>query len=391
MINPTMKLHPATRLRTKASGPRNQRGFSLVELLVASTIIVLLCGILIQMTSITSRIWVGNKARIEQFSAAHNAFEAMTRRISQATLNTYWDYDNPAAVSTPGAIPAKFIRQSELRFTCGQMTDLIPNPARKWAAKGIFFHAPLGFIDRSKPDLRGMDNLLNTWGYFVEFGDDSETRPTMLSPTTVPLRYRFRLMEFMLPGDNVSTYSLTSGLAGTTPRNLLYSSTTWFSSFLNVGVGAKPTRPVHALAENVVAMTFIPKLAKADEERRSKAGQAPLCADFKYDTYYSPSRAYPDPEINPSNQLPPIVQVTMVAIDEGSAINLASTNGAALPVLGSGLFKDTRKLFDDPGTPTAEDGDLSKLGAELAKQHLNYRVFSTDVTIRSAKWSREQK
>jgi uncharacterized protein (TIGR02599 family) len=198
-------------------------------------------------------------------------------------------------------------------------------------------------------------------------------------------------MEMMVPGDNLFTYSVTSGLAGTTPRNLLYTQPTWFSTFLNIPVGGKPTRPVHMLAENIVGMMFVPKLAKADEERRSTAGQAPLCGDFTYNTTYLPAKSYPDPEINPSNQLPPIVQVTMVAIDEASGIKLANTNGTTMPTLGSGLFKDTRKLFDDPATPKPEDGDLAKLGTELANQHLNYRVFTTDVTIRAAKWSREQK
>lgn len=369
---------------------RPASGFTLIEVLVASTIIVLLCGLLIEMTSMTSKIWLGNKARTEQFQGSRNAFEAMTRRISQATLNTYWDYDKPTATTSSGTAPSKFIRQSELRFLCGETSTIVPTPTRTWVTKGIFFHAPLGFVDRSRADLRGFDNLLNIWGYFVEFGDDSETRPTAINSTIVPPRYRFRLMELMVPGDALFTYSQTSGLSGTTPRNLLYNAPTWFSNFINVGSGSKPLRPVHVLAENVIALTFVPKLSRADELRRSLTGGAPLCPDYKYDSYYSPTAVKPDPEINPSNQLPPIVQVSMIAIDEASAAKMAAVNGTTKPVYGTGLFADTKKLFDDPGTPKAGDGDLAKFGQQLADQHYNYRVFTTEVTIRAARWSRDQ-
>lgn len=387
-----MKLLPSisSHRQPSPSDHRRRKGFTLIEILVASTIVLVLSGMLIQMTSITSRIWTGNKARIEQYQSARAGFEAMTRRLSQATLNTYWDYDKPAAASTAGAPPAKYIRQSELRFICGDTKTLVPSPTRALAAKGIFFHAPLGFIDRSKPDLRGMENLLNTWGYFVEFGSDQEYRPPVFTTAILPLRYRFRLMELMVPADSLTTYSLTSGLLGTTPLNLQYRANTWFSNFINLPVGSKIPRPVHVLADNIVGLTFVPKLSRSDEDRRG-TGATPLCADYNYNTYYDPSKVYPDPEINPSNQLPPIVQVSMVALDEASAVRLADLNGTTMPVLGNGLFTNTRRLFDDPATPAPDDGDLAKLGAELAKQHLNYRVFTTDVTIRSAKWSREQK
>jgi uncharacterized protein (TIGR02599 family) len=81
----------------------------------------------------------------------------------------------------------------------------------------------------------------------------------------------------------------------------------------------------------------------------------------------------------------------MVALDEASAVKLADLNGATMPELTTGLFTDTRKLLDDPATPEPQDGDLDKLGRSLVALRLNYRVFTTDVTIRSAKWSRDQK
>jgi uncharacterized protein (TIGR02599 family) len=81
----------------------------------------------------------------------------------------------------------------------------------------------------------------------------------------------------------------------------------------------------------------------------------------------------------------------MVALDEASAAKLADKNGTSMPVLGSGLFTATAKLFDDPATGQPADGDLSRLSTELANQRLNYRVFTSHVSIRAARWSREQR
>lgn len=372
---------------TKFPRAPSRNGFTLVELLVASTIIVILCGMLIQVTGMTAKIWKNTQAKIEQFQAARTAFDSMTRKLSQASLNTYWDYDNPSVLTQPTARPSKYVRQSELRFICGNMSSNEPSPlmtasTRKWVTKGIFFNAPLGYV--SSADYRGLDTLYNTWGYFVEFGDDRETRPPIVTEAIVPARYRFRLMEMMAPSENLFIYSQTSGPS----RNRGYGSNTWYSNYVSPATGS---RPVHVLAENVVALLFVPKLAKKEQEARSLAGKSVLCQNYLYDSYYNPSKPEGDPEINSANQLPPIVEVTMVAIDEASAQKLADKNGAALPVFGASLFRDTTKLHDDPGTTAPTDGDLAKFGKELTASGLNYRVFSANISIRAARWSREQK
>jgi uncharacterized protein (TIGR02599 family) len=87
-----------------------EEGFTLVELLVSVGLITLIALLLASMTNATASTWRYTTGRIEQFRSAEMAFEAVTRRLSQATLNTYWDYDNPAA-------PRKYVRQSDLRFS----------------------------------------------------------------------------------------------------------------------------------------------------------------------------------------------------------------------------------------------------------------------------------
>ena len=87
---------------------RKHSGFTLVEVLVSAGIVVVLMVVLLGMTDQTQRLVRSTSAKVEQFQEARVAFEAMTRRLAQATLNTYWDYDNPTK-------PTKYIRSAELR------------------------------------------------------------------------------------------------------------------------------------------------------------------------------------------------------------------------------------------------------------------------------------
>ena len=117
-------------------------GFTLVELLVSIALITLIALLLSSMTGATASTWRHTTARIEQFRSAETAYESITRRLSQATLNTYWDYDNPTA-------PKKYLRQSDLRFISGNMTagpkKLLTAVGPRRPTHGIFFQAPLGY------------------------------------------------------------------------------------------------------------------------------------------------------------------------------------------------------------------------------------------------------
>ena len=62
-------------------------------------------------------------------------------------------------------------------------------------------------------------------------------------------------------------------------------------------------------------------------------------------------------------------------------MSLDSTKADVFEIVKSSLFTDTRKL----------SADLATLEGTLATKRLRYRIFTTNVQIRSAKWSREQK
>ena len=355
--------------RACLSNSPKSSGFTLVELLVSTALIALVALLLVTMTNSTASTWRYTTGRIEQFRGADTAFEAMTRRLSQATLNTYWDYDSPTK-------PTKYLRQSDLRFIAGGMTvagggakPLLTNSPVRRPTQGVFFQAPLGYVDDAA-NFSGLDNLLNTWGYYVEFRDEVIARPAFISQ---PARYRYRLMELMQPSNSLSIYNFTSGKAAT------YTAKDWFSAALPTSavapVATTPPPPpllAHALADNVIALVVLPKLSKKDETSTGKT----LSKDYSYDSTSTDT----DPDINPKSQLPPIVQVTLVAIDEISAARMA--NGLTPPALDASLdaiFLNSTKF----------DADLVTLQKTLTDQRISYRVFTSNVSIRGAKWSRK--
>ena len=338
----------------------HSRGFTLVEVLVSATIVVVLMAVMLGMTDQTQRLVKNTSSKVEQFQEARVAFESMTRRLSQATLNTFWDYQ----YDTNGN-PNGYTRKSELRFHSGPMSIL--NKAGTTGGNlqpghGVFFQAPLGVVDDTK-NLGAMDHLMNTWGYFLEIGSDADKFPTFLQNVVSP-RKRYRLMELMEPSEKFSVYKNQGDI-----NNRL-----WFSQSIS-GSGLTGPRPVRVLTENIVALIILPRLSLADEKRLPATPPPVLAPSYNYDSTVTPPAALNPSKppklseqlLNSKNQLPPVVQVIMVAIDEPSAKRLEelypsdpymgiSTNPD--PLSGSILFTDPSKLND---TAAGGTGDLTRL------------------------------
>src|SRR5437870_731932 len=87
-----MKKHPAL---------QSTQAFTLVEVMVSTVIVVILAGILISATDMTAKSFARTSSKIEQFSEARRGFEVMTRRLAEATLNTYYDYYDSANQPRP--------------------------------------------------------------------------------------------------------------------------------------------------------------------------------------------------------------------------------------------------------------------------------------------------
>ncbi len=369
---------------TKSS---TQRAFTLVELMVSTVVLGLIVLMLASMTNQTASTWQYTTGKIEQFSGARSGFESITRQLGQATLNTYYDYydasgETRTAANADTFVPKNYGRKSELRFISGSMDRtnlyngqsepaLAADTTRPRPTHGVFFHAPLGKVDDQAAH-GGLEALLNCWGFYVEFNSDEQERPTFLqgASATAPLRWRYRLMQFMQSSEQLKTYS--------TP-------TDWFRTAVNLP--AAPADPdnspsSYVLAENIVALILQPALSPKDEALLNPVPSVPGTA-LAPSYFYDSTKKNPIGALNPQNQLPPNVRVTMVAIDEPSAIRLAS--GSTMPDFGlANLFKT-----NDAAGASSYEQDLTTLENNLAAKKCSFRVFTTNVVIRGAKWSKQ--
>ena len=207
-----------------------------------------------------------------------------------------------------------------------------------------------------------------------------QTKPTFVHS---PDRYRFRLMEMRQSSEALSIYNYTSGnvaLKSTDPQGM-----NWFTDALAQKGAA------HVLAENIVALVILPKLSPGDKAAAGPGTSytdSSLAPGYTYDTT-SPGAGSSDPNLDSRNQLPPIVTVTMVAVDEVSFNRYQGSRTTMQTDLGlDNLFQ---KVGDTQNPATAGFAqDLQTLEHNLQLDRLSYRVFTTDVGIKSAKWSRLQ-
>lgn len=314
------------------SAGKRRGAFTLVEMLAAMAITAMILAVLFGITQQAGDAWRTSSAKIEAFQGARRAFEAVTRSLSQATLNSYYDYNSVTN-------PSGYIRKSDLHFVAGKA--LLPGQV----GHAVFFQTPGGYSDDARYE--GMESLLNACGYFVRFGKDP-SRPAFLDslPNVPPARYRYRLMELMQPSQQLSVYDNPSGNA-------------WIDAAL-----AQTPPQLRQLGENIVALVILPRSPEA----------APLAGEFEYDSR-SGGASLPQPATQ--HQLPPLVEVLMVAIDENSAKRLTGDT-ANPPDFGvQGLFQRADRL----------ESDLRELEAGLNRLRVTYRVFRTTVPLRNAKWS----
>jgi uncharacterized protein (TIGR02599 family) len=354
----------------------SSRAFTLVELMVSMAVLSVLGILILTMVSNVSSVTKRTRDQVESYQGARAAFEALTRTISQATLNTYWDYydssGKAANESGYSGTPAKYGRQSELHFRSGP-TDILfgtSNGGLTRPTHSIFFQIPGGFTSNST--LKQLNNTLNGIGFFLEFGNDDALRPSFLAgDTSIPKRYRYRLLQMQQATENLQIYSSSNGTA-------------WFQNPLGFGsitVNAS-ARPVNVLAENVIALVIIPRLSSTEDP----TGAALVKTDYNYDSrtaksYSATSASGTSMSGTTLHQLPPLVEVIMVVIDETSAQRLAEQNGTTEPDFGQ------KDLFKTISSSTNVDADIDTLEKNLIDKKLNYRIYRSVVGIRGAKWS----
>lgn len=319
--------------------PRSS-GFSLLEMLAAFAVFTLMLVMLFSVISHTSDAWRGARSRIDSFQSARNAFEMVTRNLSQATLNTYWRYDNPSN-------PTRYLRTSDLHFVVGGAGSGLPG--KSGTGQAVFFQTPSGFT--STNSLLGLDSLLNGLGYYVDFVSDLGYRP---ADHPAPETHRYRLMQLRIPAESLGVQTST----GATDFSWIISQTNRFA---------------FPVANNIILFAVWPRLS----EQEDAEGNA-LTDDFSYN---SRLRALDQPQPRTAAQLPPIIEVAMVAVD-ASSVPPAADDTTPPPVIEnalSGKFsRSDRQSYEQ---------DLKDLEAALVDAKVKYRIFRSSIPLRESKWS----
>jgi len=325
---------------------RRQTGFTLIEVLVSFAVFALIMVMLLSLTDITSKTWRRTTEKMQAFEEARAAFERITAVLGQATLNPYWDYDDLQN-------PTKYDRVSELQFLSLPMSQL-GKDAAAFPTHGMFFQSPTGKV-ASKVDFGNLPLLLNAYGYFVEYGSDD--RPAWL-PASISPKNRFRLKEWRVPSEKLALYAKTTGITG---KN--YLGPTSFD-WINLADPAAKT-----LAENVIALVISPKNPES-------VTLSTTLAETDSFIYNSRTLSVTPEGRNQKHQLPPEVEVIMVAIDETSAARKWN-NAASAPDLTAGLFQK----------PVDLEANLKTLTNKLDQENIKYVMLRSVVKIRGARWS----
>lgn len=337
-----------------------------MELLVSMAILALLLALMAGMVNATINLWREASARSSSFTQAREAFDAITAQLAEVTLQPYWDYvDANGQVRDGGGsfVPVRVARQSDLHFLMGPAAGIL-GADESHPGHAVFFQKSGG---EDATGTRPLKNLLATAGFFLEVGDSGDYLPAVLRERLrLGGKKRFRLVEVeALPADTAIYESTANGGY----------STQWITG-LDLGDpsqrGQKAAKRI--AAENIVLLVLRPRL----DAGQDPAGNA-LTRDYTYD-----SRLWAKPgggelaEIT-RNQLPPIIDVLMVAIDEASADRL-DRQGKMTPA-GLGL----ESLFSEAGNEALE-ADLKTLETALVSLRVTYRVFRASVAIANARW-----
>lgn len=341
----SQKLHQARRRVPR----RAYAAFSLLELLVGCAVFVLLLALTLSIISQISDVWRLSTNKITAFQGARVAFERITRDISQATLNTYYDYydagwNRRTQANKSTFVPNHYGRHSELHFRAGN--GLLGTPTHS-----VFFQAPVSRT-ANRASYGGLDNLLNACGFFIDYVEDDIPKPYQ---SRIATKSRYRLMQWVQNTEALAIYNPASA-----------SDDAWFQDARDEAV---------PLADNVIALVIWPRLSEGD------ARPSGWTDSYEYDSKAKTTGSQPVKQ----HQLPPIVQVALVAIDGRSAERLGNDLKTQIDASLNGLFQS----LDNADPAGTLQRDLDTLETRLQAKKIDYRIFESSVPLREAKWSKQ--
>lgn len=340
----------------------------MIEMLVSMAILAIILVMTTAMVSGTQKSLRAARASASQYREARRAFAVLTRTLQQTTLNTYWDYDDPEN-------PSRYLRQSELHFVTGPSDEVLNE--QDIYGHAVFFNAPFGFAgsdatgeDPSSDPYRDLESLLNAWGYYVTYAEDDDAPAFIqaLQPDIISVKRGFRLMEYRQPSEKLSIYK--EDLREASSKAAAYG---WFRDHLK--------EHSRVVADNIIALVIRPVVSASDAEEK---GEDPwwIAPDYLYDSRGKQLSTMSGAASEASaNQVPPILELTLVAVEEES-YQAYERRGkgdpkSRLSSLIEGLFQDPEDLEED----------LATLEKELAELKIAHEVFQASVGLRTAKWS----
>ena len=350
---------PSPRARV---GPPPRDAFTLVELLLACAVFAVM---LVLMAVAIGQMSTGirtSSAKVEAFAAAREGFSAVNRTLSTATLNTYWDYfiisgSGYATRGNSSGTIANYGRQSDLSFL---INDLSANPygaslpTLTTVTHGAFFFSPQGYSTNTATT--NPPGTLNPCGFFVAYGYDPNQAALSNNSyyPNITLKPRFRLYQWM------NTSESTNGVNSST------------GSITNQVWIAPGTNNCTPLADNIIAFVL----------RVPNTNTPSSATDYGW---YSQTN-WPSGSRQPyqMNELPPFVEVTMVAMDETVVNRLTGTASTLATATAAMGIPSLATLFTDP---TQYTNDLAAVTAGLNSKKIPYRVFTTTVPLPGSKWS----
>jgi uncharacterized protein (TIGR02599 family) len=343
-----LKKQPAARTRRPLSG------FSLVELMVACAVLAVMMGLI----SMAIRQMAGgiktSTAKVDAFQSARTGFEAVSRTLGVATLNTYWDYFNSSrqprsAANASTFQPSIYGRQSDLHFL---ITNNFPTvDGLELSGHSVFFQAPLGYFTNTSST--NPPGSLNPCGFFVAYGNDP-TKPTLAGINNRP---RFRLYQWLPSSDSLLVASSSGRITDTN----------WITPATNSGV-----RP---LAENIIA--FVIRVPSTNS-----TGYSTNATNYNWDSLTAWASGNQPAQMH---QLPPLVNITMVAVEEAAVNRLVASTVTNASLASSAMgIPAPSTLFTNA---SFYDSDLARLEGALSTNNIPYRTFTTTVPLRGSRWS----
>lgn len=338
---------------------RSAGAFSLIELMVAMGVLSVLMLMMTVLLDQIQKSWRFSESRVSQFREARVAFDVMTKNIGQASLNTYWDLVD----EDKDGLPDGYFRTSELHFKVLKADTLGSTGTQTPVGHGVFFQAPLGF----STEYRNLNNLFNGRGYFVAFGSDKKFKPSFVQSAE---RFRYRLMEFRPPAESNQVFA-DGGEERSQDQPQEF--TEWYRQAMSVGEGNFESH-LNPLAENILTLVLAPRDALGLNTLSREDSFSKIAPNYDYDSN-KPASGFEDF----SQQVPPLVRVTMVAIDESSAVRFES--GSRMPAELSGILGNLFSKTEAYAT------DVQELSSKLNELGVNHKVFSSIVMLRGSKWS----